>query len=38
MDTVSAAADRHVRVMEARIEKQKALVQQLEATGADPAE
>jgi hypothetical protein len=38
MDTVSAAANHHVRVMEARIEKQKELVQQLEAAGADPAE
>lgn len=38
MDTVGAAANHHVRVMEARIEKQKALVQQLEATGGDPAE
>jgi hypothetical protein len=38
MDTVSAAADHHVRVMEARIEKQKALVQELEAAGADAAE
>jgi hypothetical protein len=38
MDTAKAAAAQHVHVMETRIEKQRALIQQLEAEGADPAE
>ena len=38
MERARAAGVQHVRVLEARIEKQRALLQQAEATGINPAE
>jgi hypothetical protein len=38
MENARAGAVQHVRVIEARIDKQKALVEQLEASGEDATE
>jgi hypothetical protein len=38
MENARAAAVQHVRVMQTRIEKQTALVERIQATGADAAE